>query len=66
MTKQEIDQAQRQNVAITPELAVYAPITGMVVQKLVSPGQPIQAGTTICFMLSDVSTVWVAGARLRS
>ncbi len=61
VTKQEIDQAQRQNIAISPELAVYAPITGMVVQKLVSPGQLIQAGTTICFMLSDVSTVWVQG-----
>jgi cobalt-zinc-cadmium efflux system membrane fusion protein len=33
----------------------------MIVQKLVSPGQLIQAGTTICFMLSDVSTVWVQG-----
>jgi cobalt-zinc-cadmium efflux system membrane fusion protein len=61
VTKQETDQAERQNVAITPELAVYAPITGMVVQKLVSPGQLIQAGTTICFMLSDVSAVWVQG-----
>ncbi len=61
VTSQEIDQAQRQNASISPELAVHAPITGMVVQKLVSPGQLIQAGTTICFMLSDVSTVWVQG-----
>ncbi|MBZ5593110.1 MAG: efflux RND transporter periplasmic adaptor subunit [Acidobacteriia bacterium] len=61
VTKQEIDQAERQNVAITPELAVFAPIAGMVVQKLVSPGQLIQAGATTCFMLSDVSTVWVQG-----
>jgi membrane fusion protein, heavy metal efflux system len=61
VTSQEIDQAQRQNVAITPQLAVYAPITGMVVQKLVSPGQLIQAGATVCFTLSDVSTVWVQG-----
>ena len=61
VTKQEIDQAERQNVAITPELAVYSPISGMVVQKLVSPGQLIQAGATICFMISDVSTVWVQG-----
>src|ERR1019366_2627598 len=27
----------------------------------VSPGQLIQAGSTVCFMLSDVSTVWVQG-----
>jgi cobalt-zinc-cadmium efflux system membrane fusion protein len=61
VTSQEIDHAQQQNAAISPQLAVNAPITGMVVQKLVSPGQLIQAGTTICFMLSDVSTVWVQG-----
>src|SRR5712692_4072514 len=46
VTSQEIDRAQRQNSSISPQLAVHAPITGMVVQKLVSPGQLIQAGTT--------------------
>ena len=38
-----------------------SPIAGVVVQKLVSPGMLIQAGVTVCFMLSDVSTVWVQG-----
>jgi cobalt-zinc-cadmium efflux system membrane fusion protein len=57
----EIDQADRQGTAIRTELAVRAPIGGTVVQKLVSPGQLIQAGSTVCFMLSDVSTVWVQG-----
>ncbi|HEY2019035.1 MAG TPA: efflux RND transporter periplasmic adaptor subunit [Bryobacteraceae bacterium] len=61
ITAQEIDQAEKQGVAISPELAVRAPITGTVVQKLVSPGQLIQAGTTLCFVLSDMSTVWVHG-----
>lgn len=61
VTRQEIDQAERQNVAIAPQLAVFAPIAGLVVQKLVSPGQLIQAGATTCFVLSDVSTVWVQG-----
>lgn len=61
VTKDEIDQAEHQNVAIRPELAVYSPISGIVVQKLVSPGQLIQAGQTTCFMISDVSTVWVQG-----
>ena len=61
ITQQQIDQAERQAVAISPELAVRAPIAGVVVQKLVSPGQVIQAGTTVCFMISDVSTVWVQG-----
>jgi cobalt-zinc-cadmium efflux system membrane fusion protein len=33
----------------------------MVVQKLVTPGLVIQAGTTACFTISDISTVWVWG-----
>ncbi|MGH9559787.1 MAG: efflux RND transporter periplasmic adaptor subunit, partial [Bryobacteraceae bacterium] len=37
------------------------PIAGVVVQKLVSPGLVIQAGTTACFTISDISTVWVWG-----
>jgi cobalt-zinc-cadmium efflux system membrane fusion protein len=32
-----------------------------VVQKLVTPGLVIQAGTTACFTISDMSTVWVWG-----
>jgi cobalt-zinc-cadmium efflux system membrane fusion protein len=61
ITQQEIDQAEKQGTSISTELAVRAPIAGMVVQKLVSPGMLIQAGTTVCFMLSDPSTVWVWG-----
>ena len=61
ITRQEMEQAEEQGVAISPELAVRAPIAGVVVQKLVSPGQLIQAGTTVCFAISDVSTVWVQG-----
>jgi len=61
ITKPEIEEAQRQGVAISPELAVRSPIAGMVVQKLISPGQLVQAGQTVCFMVSDVTTVWVQG-----
>ena len=61
ITQAEIDQAQRQGVAISPELAVRAAIDGEIVQKLVSPGQLIQAGSTVCFVLSDVTKVWVQG-----
>lgn len=61
VTPQEIDDAQKQGVAINPQLAVRSPIAGMVVQKLVNPGQVIQAGMTVCFTISDVSTVWVQG-----
>jgi cobalt-zinc-cadmium efflux system membrane fusion protein len=61
ITAQEIDQAEQQGAAIRTELAVRAPISGVVVQKMVSPGQLIQAGSTVCFTISDVSTVWVQG-----
>jgi cobalt-zinc-cadmium efflux system membrane fusion protein len=58
---QDIAVAEQQGTAIATELAVRSPITGVIVQKLVSPGQVIQAGQTACFMVSDVSTVWVQG-----
>jgi cobalt-zinc-cadmium efflux system membrane fusion protein len=61
VTEQEIDDAQHQGVAINPQLAVRSPISGIVVQKLVTPGLVIQAGTTACFTISDNSTVWVQG-----
>lgn len=61
ITPQQLDQAEKQGVPIAPELAVRSPISGVVVQKLVSPGEVIQAGTTVCFMISNVSTVWVQG-----
>jgi cobalt-zinc-cadmium efflux system membrane fusion protein len=61
ITKPELDNAEKQGVPISPELPLRAPLAGTVVQKLVSPGQLVQAGATSCFMLSDVSTVWVQG-----
>ena len=41
------------------EVPVRAPISGEVVEQLVSAGQFIQPGTTQCFTISDMSTVWV-------
>ena len=61
ITEQEIEAAQHAGTAISPQLAVRSPIAGVVVQKLVSPGLLIQAGATTCFLISDVSTVWVQG-----
>jgi cobalt-zinc-cadmium efflux system membrane fusion protein len=61
ITKVELDQAEQQGVPISAELAVRSPIAGMIVQKLISPGMLVQAGQTICFMVSDISTVWVQG-----
>ena len=41
------------------EVPVKAPIGGVVVEQDVAAGQLLQTGTTQCFMLSDVSSVWV-------
>jgi cobalt-zinc-cadmium efflux system membrane fusion protein len=41
------------------EVPVLAPIGGEVVERLVSPGQVMQAGSTQAFTISDMSTVWV-------
>lgn len=41
------------------QIPVIAPIAGEVVERLVSPGQVMQAGQTQAFTISDMSTVWV-------
>lgn len=39
--------------------AIRAPIGGTVVERLVTPGQLIQAGSTPCFTVADLSRMWV-------
>lgn len=52
--------AIRQNKPTEPLQAVIrAPIAGTVVEKLITPGQLLAAGTTPCFTIADLSTVWV-------
>ncbi len=41
------------------QIPVLAPISGEVVERMVSPGQVVQAGQTQAFTISDLSTVWV-------
>lgn len=41
------------------EAAIRAPIAGTVVEKNITPGQLLQAGTTPCFTIADLSRVWV-------
>jgi membrane fusion protein, heavy metal efflux system len=41
------------------QIPVIAPMSGEVVERLVSPGQVMQAGQTQAFTISDISTVWV-------
>jgi len=51
------EQVLREPVA--PEVAVFAPIAGVVVERLASPGQVLQAGATQVFTISNMNTVWV-------
>jgi cobalt-zinc-cadmium efflux system membrane fusion protein len=38
---------------------IRAPISGTVVERLITPGQLLQAGTTPAFTIADLSSVWV-------
>ncbi len=54
-----IPKAESVEKSVSPKIPVLAPISGEVVERLVSPGQLLQAGATQCFTISDLSTVWV-------
>ena len=41
------------------EAVIRAPISGTVVEKLINPGQLLQAGTTPTFTVANVSSMWV-------
>jgi membrane fusion protein, heavy metal efflux system len=38
---------------------IRSPIAGTVVEKLITPGELLEAGTTPCFTVADLSRVWV-------
>ena len=44
---------------LTSQIPVIAPVGGEITERLVGPGQLLQAGTTQCFTISDMNTVWV-------
>lgn len=48
------------------EGAIRAPIEGTVVERLINPGQLLQAGTTQCFTIADLSTMWVMASVFES
>jgi membrane fusion protein, heavy metal efflux system len=43
----------------TSQIPVLAPVGGEIVERLVGPGQLLQAGATQVFTISDMTTVWV-------
>ena len=54
-----IDPAAAERGAGPAEGVIRAPISGTVVEKLINPGQLLQAGQTACFTIADLSRVWV-------
>jgi membrane fusion protein, heavy metal efflux system len=44
---------------VSPDIAVFAPIDGVVVDRLVATGQVLQAGSSQVFTISNMKSVWV-------
>jgi cobalt-zinc-cadmium efflux system membrane fusion protein len=47
------------NAPSSSEIPLLSPIGGEIVERDISPGQLLTAGTTQAFVISDMSTVWV-------
>lgn len=54
-----IDALRQGKAAPQIEGVIRAPLAGTVVERLIAPGQLLQAGTTPCFTIADLSRVWV-------
>lgn len=54
-----IDNARAGRAVSRIEGTIRSPIAGTVVEKLITPGQLLQAGTTPCFTVADLSRAWV-------
>jgi membrane fusion protein, heavy metal efflux system len=52
-------QAIRNGSAAPIEAIIRAPISGTVVEKLITPGQLLSAGSTPAFTIADLATMWV-------
>jgi cobalt-zinc-cadmium efflux system membrane fusion protein len=52
-------QAVRDGKTASIAAIVRSPIDGTVVEKLIAEGQLLQAGSTPCFTVADLSTMWV-------
>jgi cobalt-zinc-cadmium efflux system membrane fusion protein len=59
VTQQTIDDIQQNRPVTNPGGTIRSPLAGTVVEKLISPGQLLEAGTTPCFTVADLSNVWV-------
>jgi len=56
---QAIKDIQEGRPVSRPEGMIRSPIAGTVVEKLITPGELLEAGTTPCFTVANLSRVWV-------
>ena len=56
---QSITDIQQGRPAARVAGVIRAPISGTVVERLITPGQLLTAGTTPCFTIADLSRMWV-------
>jgi cobalt-zinc-cadmium efflux system membrane fusion protein len=56
---QVIKDLQADRPVSRPGGRINSPIAGTVVEKLITPGELLTAGTTPCFTVADLSRVWV-------
>jgi membrane fusion protein, heavy metal efflux system len=52
-------EAMLQTAKTTAQIPIPAPVGGEIVERLVGPGQLLQAGATQTFTISNTNTVWV-------
>jgi cobalt-zinc-cadmium efflux system membrane fusion protein len=59
LTEEDIDKFRQQG-RINPEVTIFAPIAGTVVQRKIGPGQYVSAGASDpVYVIGDLSTVWL-------
>jgi len=56
---QTVKDIQEGRPSARAEGIIRSPVAGTVVEKLITPGELLQAGTTACFTVADLSRVWV-------
>jgi cobalt-zinc-cadmium efflux system membrane fusion protein len=56
---QAIEAIQQGRPVSHPGGVIRSPVAGTVVEKLITPGELLEAGTTPCFTVADLSRVWV-------
>jgi membrane fusion protein, heavy metal efflux system len=54
-----IDAIDQGRTVTDPGGIIRSPVAGTVVEKLITPGELLQGGTTPCFTVADLSRVWV-------